>query len=62
MNKEFEVVIKEYLDKRASEDELFAKDYAKENKSIKECCRFIMNETNDELRVKVESLVKMIKR
>lgn len=44
MNKEFEVVIKEYLDKRASEDELFAKDYAKENKSIKECCRFIMNQ------------------
>lgn len=44
MNKEFKVVIKEYLDKRASEDELFAKDYAKENKNIKECCRFIMNE------------------
>ena len=38
MNKEFKVVIKEYLDKRASEDALFAKSYSKENKNIDECC------------------------
>lgn len=50
MNKEFEVVIKEYLDNRASTDALFAKAYAKENKNI------------DELRIKVESLVKMIRK
>lgn len=44
---QFEQVIKEYLDKRASEDEQFAKSYAKENKSIEECCKFIMAEVCD---------------
>lgn len=38
---EFEKTIKAYLDKRASTDELFAKSYAKEGKSIKNCCNFI---------------------
>lgn len=30
----FQKVIKEYLDKRAAEDELFAKDYQKPGKTI----------------------------
>lgn len=40
----FEQTIKEYLDKRAQEDELFAVSYAKENKSIEECASFIIGE------------------
>lgn len=40
----FEQVIKAYLDNRAKEDELFAKTYAKEGKSIEECCRYIIQE------------------
>lgn len=44
MNEQFKTTIKNYLDKRASEDELFAKSYAKENKSLDECCRYIMGE------------------
>ena len=38
----FKKVIKAYLDKRAAEDELFAKDYAKPNKNIDDCCDFII--------------------
>ncbi len=41
---EFEKTIKAYLDKRAAEDELFAKSYAKDGKSIKQCCNFIIQE------------------
>lgn len=41
-NKQFKEVIKAYLDKRAKEDELFAKAYAKEGKSLDECCKYIM--------------------
>ena len=33
--------VKAYLDKRAAEDELFAKSYAKPNKNIADCCKFI---------------------
>lgn len=40
----FQRVIKEYLDKRAAEDELFAKDYQKPGKNIGECCDFIVSE------------------
>lgn len=40
----FEETIKDYLDKRAKEDELFAKAYAKEGKSISECCNYILQE------------------
>lgn len=43
----FEESIKAYLDKRAAEDELFAKSYAKPNKSIEECCKFIEAEACD---------------
>lgn len=41
---EFERTIKTYLDTRAAEDELFAKSYAKDGKSIKQCCDFIIQE------------------
>lgn len=40
----FQRVIKEYLDKRAAEDELFAKDYQKPGKTIENCCDFIISE------------------
>lgn len=40
----FKNVIKAYLDKRAAEDELFAKDYAKPGKNIDDCCDFIISE------------------
>lgn len=40
----FQKVIKKYLDKRAAEDELFAKDYGKEGKTIENCCDFIISE------------------
>lgn len=41
---DFEKKIKDYLDKRAAEDELFAKSYAKEKKSFEECIRYIFGE------------------
>lgn len=37
----FEVAIKTYLEQKAEQDPLFAPTYAKENKSIKECCEYI---------------------
>ena len=43
-NKSFQEVIKSYLDERAKTDELFAESYAKKNKSIRECCDYIMSE------------------
>lgn len=39
---DFETRIKTYLDKRAVEDQLFAKSYAKEKKSIEECCLYVL--------------------
>ena len=36
--------IKDYLDERASQDELFAKSYAKTNKNIDECYDYIVGE------------------
>lgn len=43
MNKQFKEVIKAYLDKRAQEDELFAKAYAKPMKDIDSCCKYIIS-------------------
>lgn len=40
----FAIAIKAMLDKRATDDELFAKSYAKEGKSIEDCCTFIIGE------------------
>jgi hypothetical protein len=39
----FKNTIKAYLDKRASEDELFAVNYAKVNKNIDDCITYILN-------------------
>ena len=39
----FKKTIKEYLDQRAKEDELFAVTYAKENKNIDDCITYIFN-------------------
>lgn len=36
--------IKNYLDERAKNDEMFAKAYAKPNKSIDECYKYILGE------------------
>lgn len=44
----FEQAIKTYLDKRAKEDALFAETYKKEGKSIKECCKYIMQKARKE--------------
>ena len=40
----FQKVIKDYLDKRAKDDELFASFYPNPKKSVEECCDFIINE------------------
>ena len=42
----FKAVIKAYLDDRASNDELFAVTYAKPNKSLDECCNYILQEVH----------------
>lgn len=38
----FKETIKAYLEKRASEDKLFAVTYQKENKNLDECCNYVM--------------------
>lgn len=43
----FKETIKAYLDKRASEDELFAVTYQKENKNLDECCNYVMKCAKD---------------
>lgn len=43
----FQQAIKKYLDERAANDELFAVTYAKENKSIEECCNYVMKCAKD---------------
>ena len=40
----FKAVIKAYLDDRARDDELFAATYAKQGKSLDECCNYILQE------------------
>ena len=49
-NKPFVEAIKSYLDRRASEDKMFAESYANPNKSISECCNFIMSEVRKQNR------------
>lgn len=41
---DFKQAIQSYLDERAKTDELFAKSYAKKNKSIDECIAYIAGE------------------
>lgn len=40
----FETAIKTFLDNLAKEDEMFSKNYAKPNKSISECCKYIFQQ------------------
>lgn len=40
--------IKDYLDERARQDELFAKSYAKSNKNIDECYDYIVEEARNQ--------------
>lgn len=40
----FETSIKSFLDNLVKEDEMFAKNYAKPNKSISECCKYIIQQ------------------
>ena len=40
----FKQAIKAYLDRRAADDALFAKTYAKGNKSLDECCNYILQQ------------------
>lgn len=42
--KQFKEIIKNYLEERAKNDEMFAKSYAKENKSIEGCVNYIFQE------------------
>lgn len=39
----FKSTIKSYLDGRAAKDELFAAAYAKQKKSLDDCCTYILN-------------------
>ena len=43
-NKPFAEAIKSYLDRRASEDKMFAESYSNPKKNIIECCDFIVSE------------------
>lgn len=43
-SKAFESIIKTYLDRYASKDEMFAEKYRNPNKSIEECCGFIASQ------------------
>lgn len=47
----FKTIVKTYLDKRAEQDELFAKTYAKPNKSIDECIAYIIQEVRKANRI-----------
>ena len=49
-NKPFAEAIKSYLDRRASEDKMFAESYANPKKSISECCDFIVSEVKRQSR------------
>lgn len=46
----FETAIKDFLDKHAQEDPTFATTYAKPNKSIAECCKYITQEVEKNCR------------
>lgn len=43
-NQSFKMAIQLYLEKKAKEDSLFAASYEKKNKSIDECCDYIIGE------------------
>lgn len=56
----FESTIKNYLDKRAEKDSLFAVSYKKENKSIQECCKYIYSQAKKLLAKGVKCCMKMV--
>lgn len=41
---QFQQIIKSYLDKRAAQDAQFADSYSNTEKSIEQCCAYIMSE------------------
>lgn len=43
----FEEALKKELDERAKTDELFAVSYAKPNKSLEECCKYIYQKAEE---------------
>lgn len=43
----FKTAIKNHLEKRAADDQLFAETYKKENKNIDECCNYVMKCAKD---------------
>lgn len=43
----FKEVIKDYLDKKAESDQLFAENYKKENKTLDQCVNYIFNTVRD---------------
>lgn len=43
VSKDFRETIKNYLEERAAQDELFAVTYKKENKNIDECCNYVIS-------------------
>lgn len=43
---QFQQIIKSYLDKRAASDALFAESYSNKDKSIDQCCAYIMSEAS----------------
>lgn len=49
-NKPFAEAIKSYLDRRASEDKMFAESYANPKKNIGECCDYIVSEVRKQNR------------
>ena len=51
----FKKVIQEYLEQRASADELFAITYKKENKNIDDCAKYIINEVQKSNRIAFEN-------
>lgn len=44
LSEQFKKAIETFLEKKASEDELFAKSYHKKGKSIEDCCYFIIDQ------------------
>lgn len=43
----FKKTIQDYLEKRAEEDPLFVETYKKENKTIEECCNYVIKRAKD---------------
>ena len=53
--KVFKETIKSYLDNRALEDKLFATSYAKENKNLDACVKYILGSVKESI-TRVQSI------